>query len=76
MSELRKSNKRICHMLMLLNKAPRTRDELSQITGIGRQSIGRWLADMEAEGLVSSEPMPRAERVHGTMPRIWKWEGA
>ena len=67
---------RTCHMLFLLVKAPRTIRELCDLTGIGVQSCGDWLASLEAEGLVSSVKVPRHDGKAGARSRRWTWEGA
>lgn len=63
----------IADCIALIRKAPRSVDELAQLTEINDITIRRYISALEGEGLVApAGPAPRAART-GPPPSLYRW---
>lgn len=64
----------VMDVLALVKKAPRTRRELSEVTGMPTEQIGTYLKAAEGEGIVVSEAGPPLSKgVRGFPARVYRW---
>jgi hypothetical protein len=65
---------RTLDLIALLAKAPRTRPELVELTGMDAETVGAWVIGLQSEGLI--EPAGR-RRTPGTRrgrpPLVYRW---
>ena len=65
---------RVVDLLSLLHKAPRTKPELAELTGLTKTSVARWVSAMEAEGLIEMTGR-RRDVPRGCVPLLFGWTG-
>lgn len=64
---------RMAYVVALLTKKPRTMPELERITGQTHLALSRYLAALEAEGLVLRGLEPPNPHKQGFRAAMWSW---
>lgn len=63
---------RVCELFAALKKAPRSRRDMQEMSGLSDAAVRTWLRALQAAGLVEPAGVRKTEGMAGRTPEVWE----